>query len=319
MSPEQRPDWKAWAAFITVCVVWGTTYLAIAVAIETLPTFLFTGSRFTLAGMILLTIRLFAGDSLPRSRAEWLNLALIGVLMVGVGNLAVVYAEHHVASGFAALLVATSPFWMALMEAARRDGERPTRRKTLGMLIGFAGVGLLVAPHLDGTLSSGFLWGVIALQLGSIAWNFGSIRSKYFPSKASPLMSAALQMLFGGLFVGVIGLARGEASSFHFNSRTLVAYVYLLIFGSIIGYGAYVYALSKLKTSITSLYAFINPAVAVFLGWLILSEPFGGRELVAMLVILAGVALVQSSPSPRTKPATLESAAPMAPDLDSAA
>lgn len=318
MSPERAPSWRAWTAFITVCVVWGTTYLAIAIAIETLPTFLFAGSRFTLAGLILLAIRLMAGDALPRARAEWFNLALIGVLMVGVGNIAVVYAEHYVASGFTALLVATSPFWMAAMESMRRHGERVNRGKTLGMLVGFGGVALLVVPHLNGTFSNGFFWGVVVLQLGSIAWNFGSIRSKYFPSSASPLMSASLQMLFGGLFVGLIGLGRGEASSFYFNGRTLAAYLYLLIFGSIVGYSAYVYALSKLRTSITSLYAFVNPAVAVFLGWLILSEPFGWRELIAMAVIFAGVALVQTAGSaPRV--AGSEATAPMAPDLDSAA
>ena len=318
MSPD-RPSWKAWAAFITVCVVWGTTYLAIAIAIETLPTFLFAGSRFTLAGLILLSIRLFLGDKLPGGRAEWFNLALIGVLMVGVGNVAVVHAEHYVASGFTALLVATSPFWMAAMEMMRRQGERLSRGKILGMLVGFSGVALLVAPHLNGTFSSGFFWGVVILQLGSIAWNFGSIRSKYFPSTTSPLMSASLQMLFGGLFVGLLGLAQGELSSFHFNTRTLIAYLYLLVFGSIVGYGAYVYALSKLSTSITSLYAFVNPAVAVFLGWLVLSEPFGWRELVAMAVIFAGVALVQTAGPPSARIETREATAPMAPDLDSAA
>jgi drug/metabolite transporter (DMT)-like permease len=311
------PGGKAWIAFATVCVVWGTTYLAIAIAIETLPTFLFPGVRFTLAGLILMALRLSAGDSLPRRRAEWLNLALIGVLMVGVGNVAVVYAEHHVSSGFAALLVATSPFWMALMETFRKTGERVNLRKALGMLVGFSGVALLVAPYLNGTFSTGFFWGVVALQLGSIAWNFGSIRSKYHAPRTTALMSAALQMLCGGIFVGLIGLLRGEAASFTFNLRTFLAFAYLVVFGSILAYSAYVYALSKLRTSVTSLYAFINPAVAVFLGWLILQEPFGWREFIAMLVIFAGVALVQTAPA--QKPTDHEVTAPMAPDLDSAA
>lgn len=314
---SERPSWKAWVAFGTVCIVWGTTYLAIAIAIETLPTFLFAGTRFTLAGLLLMTMRLLVGDALPRRRDEWLNLGLIGVLMIGVGNVAVVYAEHHVASGFTALLVATSPFWMALMETFRKTGERVNTRKAVGMLVGFSGVGLLVAPYLNGKFTSGFFWGVIVLQLGSIAWNFGSIRSKYHPPKTTPLMSASLQMLCGGVVVALIGLARGEAASFSFNLRTFVAFSYLLIFGSIVGYGAYVYALSKLRTSVTSLYAFINPAVAVFLGWLILSEPFGWRELLAMLVIFAGVALVQTAPG--HKPTEAEATAPLAPDLDSAA
>jgi drug/metabolite transporter (DMT)-like permease len=317
VSKSGGPGAKAWIAFATVCLVWGTTYLAIAIAIETLPTFLFPGARFTLAGLILMALRLAVGDSLPRRRSEWLNLALIGVLMVGVGNVAVVYAEHHVSSGFAALLVATSPFWMALMETFRKTGERVNVRKAMGMLVGFSGVVLLVAPYLNGTFSTGFFWGVVALQLGSIAWNFGSIRSKYHAPRTTALMSAALQMLCGGIFVGLIGLVRGEAASFTFTLRTFLAFVYLLVFGSILAYSAYVYALSKLRTSVTSLYAFINPAVAVFLGWLILQEPFGWRELIAMLVIFAGVALVQTAPS--QEPTDHEVTAPMAPDLDSAA
>lgn len=322
-SPRRRvsasggPGAKAWIAFATVCLVWGTTYLAIAIAIETLPTFLFAGVRFTLAGLLLLAMRLAAGDALPRLRDEWLNLALIGVLMIGVGNVAVVYAEHHVASGFTALLVATSPFWMALLETFRKTGERVNLQKAAGMLVGFSGVGLLVAPYLNGNLTSGFFWGVVVLQLGSIAWNFGSIRSKYHPPKTTALMSAALQMLCGGILVGIIGLARGEAASFSFSLRTFLAFAYLTIFGSIVAYSAYVYALSKLRTSVTSLYAFINPAVAVFLGWLILREPFGWRELIAMLVIFGGVALVQTAPGQR--PTDTEATAPMAPDLDSAA
>lgn len=284
----------AWAAFVIVCLVWGTTYLAIRVAIETLPTFLFPGIRFTAAGLILMTIRLAMGDRLPRSRGEWLNLALIGGLMIGVGNVAVVWAEHSVTSGFAALLVATAPFWMAAMESLRASGERVNRSKVAGMAVGFSGVVLLVLPELTGSkFDLRFLLGVLALQAGTIAWNFGSIRSKYHPPRTSPLMSAALQMLLGGVMVGVVGLARGEAAVFRFNGRTLAAFLYLMVFGSIVAYGAYVYALAHLKTSTVSLYAYFNPAVAVYLGWLILDEPLGWNAILAMVVILTGMAIVQ--------------------------
>jgi drug/metabolite transporter (DMT)-like permease len=290
----------AYAAFATVCVVWGTTYLAIAVAIETLPTLLFPGVRFGIAGLILLAICLFRGDRLPSRRSDWLNLALIGVLMVGVANLAVVWAEHYVSSGFAALLVATAPFWMALLERTRKHGVRLTRNKVLGMAVGFVGVVILVAPELrfDGT-GSMFLLGVVALQLGSVAWNFGSIRSKYHMSHdLSSLMSASLQMLFGGVVVTIIGLARGEAAQFVFSTRSLIAFLYLVVFGSIVAYGAYVYALSKLPTSTTSLYAYVNPLVAVFLGWLILDERIGWNALAGMIVIFAGMAMVQRAKAP---------------------
>jgi drug/metabolite transporter (DMT)-like permease len=299
----------AYLAFVTVCFVWGTTYLAIRVAIETLPVFLFPGLRFTIAGLILMTIRLAMKDPLPRTAAEWWNLALIGALMVGVGNVAVVWAEHFVTSGFAALLVATAPFWMALMESFRATGERTTPRKVAGMAIGFAGVVILVAPELSGSkFDLRFLLGVLALQAGTIAWNFGSIRSKYHAPKTSPLMSAALQMILGGGMVAIIGLANGDAANFRFNGKTLAAFLYLVVFGSIIAYGSYVYALSHLKTSTVSFYAYVNPAVAVFLGWLILDEPLGWNAIVAMIVIFAGMALVHTAPK----------AAPAAPAVDAA-
>ena len=291
----KRDQFLALFAFATVCLVWGTTYLAIRVAIETLPVFLFPGLRFTLAGLILMLIRLAMGDSLPRERAQWGNLFLVGTLMVGAGNLAVVFAEHYVTSGFAALLVATAPFWMAFMESLRVGGERVGARRIIGMIIGFAGIVILVGPELAGSrFDVMFLLGVLAIQVGTIAWNYGSIRSKYRSSGTSALMSAALQMLLGGGLISLIGLAVGDAARFTFTARTLAAFLYLVIFGSVIAYGSYVYALSKLKTTTVSLYAYINPAVAVFLGWLILDEPLGWNAILAMIVIFAGVALVQT-------------------------
>lgn len=288
----------AYTAFALVCTVWGTTYLAIAVAIETLPTFLFAGVRFTLAGLILLALCAMRGQRIPRARSEWINAGIVGLLMVGVGNIAVVFAEHHVPSGFAALLVATSPFWMAILEYFRRNHEALTVRKKVGMIIGFSGVALLVSPALrtPGGIHLWFLLGVLAIQLGSIAWNIGSVRSKYHPVDAPPLVAAAMQMLTGGVVVGLIGVFRGEIPDFYFTPRTLAAFLYLMVFGSIVAYGAYVYALAKLPTSTVSLYAYVNPAVAVVLGWLVLDEPLGWNEAIAMFVILSGVALVQTAP-----------------------
>jgi drug/metabolite transporter (DMT)-like permease len=295
----------AYAAFAVVCVVWGTTYLAIRIAIRTLPTLLFPGLRFGIAGLILLAITLMRGKRLPSRRADWLNLALIGFCMVGVGNVAVVWSEHYVSSGFAALLVATAPFWMAMLESLRRNGERLNIRKTAGMLIGFVGVGFLVLPELHGPeFNFHFLLGVLVLQLGSISWNFGSIRSKYHTSAdVSPMISASLQMIFGGVFMSIAGLVAGESKSFHFTRETFFAFVYLTLFGSILAYGAYVYALSKLRTSTSSMYAYINPIVAVALGGIILNEPIGWNGVVGMLVIFSGVALVQMRRAPSAAPA----------------
>lgn len=285
----------AWLAFIVVCVVWGTTYLAIAIAIETLPTYLFPGVRFVIGGLILLALCHWKGQEIPRSIARWRDATLIGVLMVGLGNVCVVWAEHYVPSGYAALVVATAPLWMVLLEAMRRNGERATARMWLGMIVGFGGVALLVFPALRSeSVSSKFVLGVLAIQAGAIGWNIGAMRSKYRPLASSPLVSASMQMIAGGAVVAVLGLLLGEASQFQFTARTLAAFVYLVIFGSVIAYGAFVYAIAHLPTTTVSLHTYVNPVVAVILGWAVLSEPFGVRGFVASAVILAGVAIVQT-------------------------
>jgi drug/metabolite transporter (DMT)-like permease len=286
----------AWTAFATVCVVWGTTYLGIRIALETIPPMLMAGMRFTIAGVIMLGIAKLRGQAVPRDARTLLNLVLVGFLMVGVGNVAVVWSEQYVPSGMAALLVATAPFWMALVEAFRTGGERLDVRSSLGMLIGFAGVAMLVTPKgAGGSWGTMFVLGALAVQIGSLGWQLGSVHGKYNLRHVPLLSSAALQMLFGGIIVGVGGLAAGEVSRLSFNPRTFGAFVYLTIFGSIIAYSAYVFALAHMRTTHSSLYAYVNPVVAVFLGWLILDEPLSWVSILAMVVILGGVALVQST------------------------
>ncbi len=303
----------AWAAFVIVCVVWGTTYLGIRIALETIPAFLLTGLRFTVAGAILLLICRLRGQSFPRQRNAWLNIAFAGALMVGVGNLSVVLAEQWVPSGFAALMVATGPFWMVIFELIRGNMTRLTAQKLAGLILGFAGVVMLVAPHLHGAdFNLPFLLGVLAIQVGTIGWNLGSVRAKYHVHDVPPLMSAALQMLVGGVILDVVALVRGETGTVHFTTRTFVALAYLTIFGSVLAYGAYVYALSNLSTTSVSLYAYVNPAIALVAGWLFASELLGWREILGMIVILCGVALVQTqfrtrAATPATDQVTLSS------------
>ncbi len=286
----------AYGAFAIVCIVWGTTYLGIAIALETVPPLLLTGTRFVVAGLIMLAIARFRGETVPRDRKTLANLALIGFLMVGVGNLAVVWAEQWVPSGLAALLVATAPFWMAIIELFRKSGERISVQSGIGMLLGFIGVALLVTPRgSGGAFGLYFLLGALAIQVGGICWQLGSAHGKYNLKHVPLLSSAALQMLFGGAIVTVAGLAIGEAPRFALTPRTFAAMAYLTIFGSVIAYSAYVFALAHMRTTHTSLYAYVNPVVAVFLGWLILSEPLTAVSVLAMVVILAGVALVQTA------------------------
>jgi drug/metabolite transporter (DMT)-like permease len=296
----------AWAAFVTVCIVWGTTYLAIAIALETIPPLMLTGTRFTAAGLIMLAVAAARKEAIPRDLKTLANLALVGFLMVGVGNLAVVWAELHLPSGIAALLVATAPFWMAIIELFRTQGERMTLRGAIGMAIGFVGVALLVTPGVSGAWSLGFLLGALAIQVGGIAWQLGSAHGKYNLRDVPLMASSALQMLFGGLIVTIAGVVAGEVPKFVLTPRTFGAIAYLTIFGSIVAYSAYVFALAHMRTTFVSLYAYVNPVVAVFLGWLILSEPITPLSVLAMIVILAGVALVQSSSWAKKAPATVE-------------
>ena len=297
----------AYGAFAIVCVVWGTTYLGIRIALETIPPLILTGARFTVAGLIMLVIAKLRGDVLPRDVKTLLNLAFVGFLLVGVGNLAVVWAEQWVPSGLAARLDATAPFWMAIIDAMRRNGERVELRAGIGMLIGFVGVAMLVTPGggMTGKWSAAFLLGALAIQIGGACWQYGSAHAKYQLKHVPLLTSAALQMLFGGLFVTIVGLAIGEASHFVLTPRTFGALAYLTVFGSIIAYSAYIFALAHMRTTHTSLYAYVNPVVAVFLGWLILNEPLTWVSIVAMVIILAGVALVQTA-GWRKNPAAVE-------------
>jgi drug/metabolite transporter (DMT)-like permease len=285
-----------YVAFGTVCLVWGTTYLAIRIAVQTIPPMLLTSIRFLIAGTVMTSIALARGEKFPRDRRTLANLALVGLLTLGIGNTAVVWAEQWVPSGLAALFVATAPFWMALLELFRSGGERHTTRGVIGMVIGFAGVAMLVTPKgAGGSFDRHFVIGVIVMQIGSLAWQLGSMRSKYTLQHVRPMVSASLQMLSGGIILAIGGVAAGEPARLHFTPRTFAALAYLTVFGSILAYSAYVYALAHLPTSKSSLYAYVNPVVAVILGWLILSEQLTWVSIAAMAVILAGVALVQTS------------------------
>jgi drug/metabolite transporter (DMT)-like permease len=284
----------AYAAFAVVCLVWGTTYLAIRVAVRTIPPFLLTGVRFTIAGGILLAISRLRGESLPR-RAMLAELVVVGLLMVGIGNLSVVWAEQWVPSGIAALLVATAPFWAALLERFRKEGERVNFRRAIGMLIGFVGVGLLVTPGgAGGAFDLHFVLGALAIQAGSLAWQYGTVRSKYNLRQTPPLMSSAFQMLAGGMALLIVSAALGETRRLVITPQGIAAAAYLTLFGSVLAYTSYVYALKTIRVTSMSLYAYINPVVAVLLGWLILNERFNWVSILAMAIILVGVALVQS-------------------------
>jgi drug/metabolite transporter (DMT)-like permease len=290
----------AYLAWIAVCLIWGTTYLGIRIALETIPPALVGAIRYVLAGLILATILRLRGERLP-PRSSWGGLVLVGGLLIAVGNGGVIWAEQWVPSSFAALLVAAAPFWMAGIEALLPGGERMTMRVSSGLLVGFAGIVLLVWPDLTagGTIGRQFALGVVALQTACLGWALGSAYSRRHAREDNALGAAALQMVFGGLIMTVAATALGEWRMLTFTPRTLAAELYLLLVGSLLGYPAYVFALKHLPVSTVSLYAYVNPVIAVVLGTLLLDEPFGWRVIVAAALVFLGSAVVRWSGSLR--------------------
>lgn len=289
---ERRLAYAAWAA---VCFFWGTTYLAIRVGVETLPPSLFGGLRFLIAGTLLTAWLRARGEALPRGR-DWVTLVIVGLALLGMGNWMVVWAEQTVPSGIAALLVATTPFWMSGVEALLPGGDRLSGRGVLGLLIGFGGLILLLLPQLTAArLDSRMLLGFGAVELGCASWALGSVFSRRRPVQVKPLMAAAVQMIIAGTALTLLGTVRGEWPLFHLSARSGAALLYLIAFGSIVAYGSYMYALQKLPISTVSLYAYLNPIIAVFLGWLVLREQVGWREVASLAVILSGVMIVQGA------------------------
>jgi drug/metabolite transporter (DMT)-like permease len=295
-EPQQTPAGSlvpAILAFASICLIWGTTFVAIRVAIETIPTLLVTGARFVSAGLMLLFVGALSGARFPQRAIDWRDQALSGILMVGLGNALVVYAEHVLSSGLAALLAATIPIWLALMESLL--GAAPlSRRKSVGLALGFGGVGLLVAPAIGRPdLSLPFFLAVGAMQVNAIAWNAGTLYQRRRKSGGDPIANAVIQMLAGGSAVCLFAIATGSHVMIaSISLRSAIALVYI-IFGSVIAYTAYLYALTRLSPGKVSSYAYVNPVVAVIFGSLLLREAVTPRIVIAMVVILTGVAVIQ--------------------------
>lgn len=299
-TPRQRK--LALFAWLAVCVIWGTTYLGIRISLESMPPALMGGLRWTIAGTLLALFVRARGEQLP-PRSRWGGIALMGFLLLGLGNGGVVFAEQWVPSGLAAVLVATSPFWMAAVEASLKDGERMRPSTVAGLLVGFAGILVLVWPDLTIERSDRtFLAGVIALQIASFGWALGSAYSRRFARNDNILGTTALQMLAGGLIMMLAGLVRGEFGQLFFTTRTAVALAYLSTLGAIGGFVAYTYALRHLSVSFVSLYAYINPVIAVALGVMLMGEPFDKRMATAAALVFAGVAIVRWKRDPAPAP-----------------
>jgi drug/metabolite transporter (DMT)-like permease len=286
------------AAFAAVYVIWGSTYLAIAVGIESFPTLLLPAARHLMAGLILYPLLRWKTGIKP-TRTQWRTAIITGLLLLLIGNGGVCLAERTVPSGVAALLVALVSFWMVLLDWLRPGGMRPVPRVVASLILGFGGLLLLVGPaHLGGAERVNPA-GAAILVVGSLAWAWGSIYSKHHDLPSSPLLGVAMQSLAGGAALWVVGLLAGEGRQLHLSAvttRSWIAFAYLVLFGSGVGFTAYVYILKRSSASRVATYAFVNPVVALFLGWLGAGETITLRTALAAAVILSAVLLVITAP-----------------------
>jgi drug/metabolite transporter (DMT)-like permease len=294
---------KILLAFAAVYLIWGSTYLAIRYAVQTIPPFFMAGCRFAMAGATLYLLTR-AGGATPPSRRDWAGAAILGALLLVSGNGGLSWAEQRVPSGLAALLLATIPIWMVLLDSLRQGGTKLHRQVIGGMAMGVGGLALLVGPaHLWGS-SRVDLAGAGVLMFSSFCWSLGSILSHKVNLPHSPFLAAAMEMLAGGALLLLLGVLSGEGRQFHWHGvalRSLLGLVYLIVAGSLLGFTAYLWLLRTVATARVSTYAFVNPAVAVFLGWAAGGEALTPRELLASATIIAGVALIITAKSRNQK------------------
>lgn len=291
LSESRSRVWQVAAALLAVYVIWGSTYLAIRVAVDAYPPFFMGAVRMAAAGALMLVFLRWRGDALP-TRAQWRNLAVMGLWMVLLANGLVNFAEQEVSSGLAAIAVASMPLWAALFLVLR--GEHPSRGEWLGLVLGFVGVlWLNVGSELAASPK-----GLIALLIAPVSWAWGSVwsRGKDLPA---PFMSAAGQMLCGALWMLAAGLVTGEHLPRVWPTQANLAVLYLIGFGSIIGFTAYIWLLKHVRPALATSYAYVNPPIAVLFGALLLGERFTAHDLGAMAVILAGVAIIALSKARR--------------------
>jgi len=283
-----------WSALISVYLIWGSTYLAIRYAVETTPPFLMAAVRFIISGGFLYVLRRAGGDPPPKA-LEWRSAAVIGIFLLVGGNGGVVWAEQFVPSSLAALLVATVPLWMVLMDMIRRGGERPGSRVAIGILIGFGGVVLLIGSAASGAEPMNLL-GAAVLVLASFSWAIGSLYGKSAKLPSSQLLGTSMEMVAGGMALMLVALIVGEWGSFDIaavSRRSVLALVYLTAIGSA-AFVAYVWLLRVAPTPLVATYAYVNPVVAVLLGYSLAQEPMTLRTLVAATLIIGSVVLVSA-------------------------
>jgi drug/metabolite transporter (DMT)-like permease len=300
LSSPTAPVWRVVAAFAAVYVIWGSTYLGIRYAVESIPPFLMAGSRNLAAGLLLYALARARNSASP-SRIEWRDAAIAGGLMLALGNGGVTWAEQVIPSGVTALLVALTPVWMVLLDWLRPGGTRPRPFVVAGLMVGFLGVALLAR----GGNHSGpvYDWGIAALMIASMGWACGSIFNRQAHKPASPLLGVAMQMMTGGTLMLGVAAIRGEAAQFSIDRVTWLsagAWIYLTAAGSMVGYTAYIWLLHASTPARVATYAYVNPLIAVLLGCTIGQETFSHELFVAGALIIAAVILIVRGGAVRT-------------------
>jgi drug/metabolite transporter (DMT)-like permease len=299
MSSSASPSrWKIVLAFGLVYVFWGSTYLGIGIAVEQIPPALMCAARFLTAGIVMLAYCALTGRRTRFSARQLSHLAAVGILLLMGGNLTLSYAERIVPTGLAALLIAVTPPWFLVLDSLLLGDHHISRRGKIGLVIGIAGVVVLILPDLQHSNAIGHreLWWSLALQLGSFSWAFGSVLSKKWQTVATdPFGAIAWQMVFAGIANLIFALIVEKNAHVTWTFRGVAAILYLVVCGSWIGYTAYIWLLQHVPTSKVSTYAYVNPVVAVFLGWLVLHERIDRYIATGSAIIVASVVLVTSA------------------------
>lgn len=284
-------DRKAMLAYLAVCFFWGSTYLAMKIGVKDFPPFLFAGTRFIIAGGLTILYSKLKGYSFPDNKKDIGKISIVGIIMLLGGNGLVVYIGQWVHSSISALLLATVPFFIAIIEIFILKHKRMDYKGFIGLALGFGGVAYLTLTD-NSTNIIDLKW-TLMLLLASLFWSIGSIYSKTFEVNASILSNIGIQMFAGGISLSTVGVLLGELSRINATTNSILALLYLIVFGSMIGYGSYIYILEKWPASRVGTYAYVNPIVAVALGAIILDEPFNLSVIISMVIIILGVFTVQ--------------------------
>jgi len=300
MNMSNRISYPIVLALLAVYFPWGGTYLAMKFAVETLPPFLLAGIRFLIAGSLMYLWEASRGTKTPE-KIHWRNATIIGGLMLLGGNSLVVFAEQMVSSGIAAIIIATVPLWMTLFAWLWQGDTKPNSYVVFGLLLGFLGQILLVSNSFQSvSYNPSQTSGYLILTFASLFWAVGSLYSRKAQLPKSAIMSIAIQNLMGGLLCLIVGISLGELSQLHIehvSTRSLLSLAYLIFFGSIIGFSAYIWVLKKAEPAIVSTYAYVNPVVAVLLGWIFANEQLNSTDAIAAFIILVSVLLITRNSS----------------------